>query len=69
MEQEHGGCTKLHFSFDFMEITNELLELGIYIRYGDRLQTYLQILCQILFISQQLQIWRQCETLRLYLTN
>jgi len=37
--------------------------------YCGRLRMYLQIMCQILFISQQTQMQQWYKTLRLYLTN
>ena len=36
---------------------------------GVNILTYLHVMCEILYVSEQLQIWQWCETLYLYITN
>jgi hypothetical protein len=56
MVQSNGkGCVKFSLAFGLLAVTNELLELGIWAWYGDISQTYLYIIFEILFISEQLK--------------
>jgi hypothetical protein len=50
-------------------ITNDSAELAHKIRFVDRSLRFVHIICELLFVSQELQMWLWCRALKLYMKH